>query len=69
MSQTVEAVLISGPRKGEIIELSEEKLEEWSESDIRLLNDSLDGIIAALNRLSLEVDLTIKAFREREEAA
>lgn len=64
MPQTVEAVIISGPRKGEIVALPDDRSEDYSDEDIRLLNESLDQIIARLDRLSHEMDMTIEAFRK-----
>ena len=69
MAQTVEAVLISGPRRGEIVELSEDQVDAWTDSDIDLLNQALDKVIVALDRLSSEMDLTVEAFQQHQEAA
>lgn len=69
MSQTVEAVLISGPRRGEIIELTEQQADEWTEQDVAALNNALDDVIRALDRLSSEMDRTIEAFRKPKEVA
>ena len=60
----VEAVIISGPRKGEIIQLSEDELDKWSEADIEQLNFALDSAIHAVDRLSREMDLTLEALRQ-----
>lgn len=54
--EPVEAVIISGPRKGQIIRLSEEAIPEITDEEIQLLNEALDQLIAALDRC-------IEAFR------
>ena len=67
MAQTIEpieAVIISGFRKGQIVRLPEDVLAEVSDEDIKMLNEALDGLIAAIDRLSMEVRATIKAFQE-----
>jgi hypothetical protein len=68
--EPVEAVIISGPRRGEIVRLQDETLtEEVTEEDIKLLNEALDEVIAAIDRVRTEVRLTIETFREQAEAA
>ena len=65
MESVVEAVIISGPRRGEIIQLLDEDIAELSNEDIQLLNEALDGLIGAIDRVATEVRATIKAFDER----
>jgi hypothetical protein len=67
--ETVEAVIISGPRKGEIVRLPEETIPDVSDEDIKVLNEALDGLIAAIDRVSAEVRLTTEAMRERVQEA
>jgi hypothetical protein len=55
MAQTIEAVIISEPRRGEIIRLPVEEPEEVSDEDIQMLNEALDGLIAAIDRVSAKV--------------
>jgi hypothetical protein len=67
--EPIEAVIISGPRRGEIVRLREEVLaEEATDEDIKLLNQALDDLIAAIDRVSAELRLTTDAVRERVEA-
>jgi hypothetical protein len=65
MESAVEAVIISGPRRGEIIQLSDEAIAEASDEDIQGLNEALDGLIGAIDRLDSEVRATIEALRPR----
>lgn len=71
MAQTteqIEAVIISGPRRGEIIRLPDEALAEVSDKDIKVLNEALDEFTAAIDRVSAEVRATIEVLREQVEA-
>ncbi len=43
MASAVEAVIISGPRRGEIVQLSEEAIAAVSDTDITALNEVLGG--------------------------
>jgi hypothetical protein len=65
METVVEAVIISGPRRGEIIQLPDEDMAEVSNEDIQLLNKALDELIGAIDKIATEVRGTIEAFRER----
>jgi hypothetical protein len=58
----VEAVIISGPRRGEIIQLSDEDLAAVSNENIQLLNKALDGLIGAIDRVATEVRATNEAL-------
>lgn len=62
MASAVEAVIISGPRRGEIVQLSDETIAEVSDADIRALNEVLDGLLVALDRVAVEVRATLDAF-------
>jgi len=65
METVVEAVIISGPRRGEIIQLPTEDIAEVSNEDIQLLNKALDELIGAIDKIATEVRGTIEAFHER----
>jgi hypothetical protein len=65
MESAVEAVIISGPRRGEIIRLPNEAVGEVADEDIQALNVALDGLIVAIDRVATEVRTTIEALRER----
>ncbi len=69
VAEPVEAVIISGPRKGEIVRLPNETQDEVTEEEIEALNYALDELIAALDRYAAEVRATIEAWREPAEAA
>jgi hypothetical protein len=43
-AETIEAVIISGPRRGEIVRLAEDAIPEITEVEIRLLNAGLDQV-------------------------
>jgi hypothetical protein len=65
MASVVEAVIISGPRRGEIIQLLDEDIMEVSNEDIQLLNEALDGLSGAIDRVATEVRATTEVLHER----
>ncbi|MDQ3814485.1 MAG: hypothetical protein M3347_11100 [Armatimonadota bacterium] len=73
MTQTmepVEAVIISGPRKGEIVRLNGDAAEELpnediSDEEIEMLNAALDQLIAAVDRLNEKVCMAIEAVEKQ----
>jgi hypothetical protein len=72
MTQTaepIEAVIISGPRRGEIIQLPEAALAKISVEDIKMLNEALDGLLTAIAGVSTEVRATIEVLQARGETA
>jgi hypothetical protein len=62
MASSVEAVIISGPRRGEIVQLADETIAEVSDADITALNEALDGLLVALDRVAAEVRATLETF-------
>jgi hypothetical protein len=58
----VEAVIISGPRRGEIVQLAEDSIPEISEEELKLLNAGLDQVEAALGRFEATVESAIEQF-------
>jgi hypothetical protein len=68
-TELVEAVIISGPRRGEIVQLSEDAIPEVSEGDLKLLNAALDQVEAALGRLETTVESAIAQFSAPPKAA
>ena len=62
MESVVEAVIISGPRRGEIIQLLDEDIAEVSNEDLQLLNEALDGLIGAIDGVATEVRDTSEAL-------
>jgi len=64
-----EAVIISGPRRGEIIALRDDQMPDLSEQDINALNEALDQLNARLEVLNHELRLAAEAFRGREESS
>ena len=62
MASSVEAVIISGPRRGEIVQLSDEAIAEVSDADVTALNEALDELLGALDRVAAEVHATLAAF-------
>jgi len=68
-AESIEAVIISGPRRGEIIRLPEATFAEISNEDIKMLNEALDGLLAALEGVSTEVRTTIEVLREQGKTA
>ena len=68
-AESIEAVIISGPRRGEIIRLPEGAFAEISNEEIKMLNEALDGLLAAIEGVSTEVRATIEVLREPGETA
>jgi hypothetical protein len=66
-TEPVEAVIISGPRRGEIIQLGDQRFPEASFEEIEKLDAALDQLIAAIDRVSTEVRATTAALRANEE--
>ncbi len=66
--EAVEAVIISGPRRGEIIRLPDEALPKSSDEEIHLLDAALDDLTAAVDRFADEVHTTTQALQKRVEA-
>jgi hypothetical protein len=64
MEAAVEAVIISGPRRGEIVRLSDEAITEVSDEDLQVLNAALDDLIVAIERVATEVHATVETLRE-----
>jgi hypothetical protein len=64
MEASVEAVIISGPRRGEIVRLPDEAISELSDEDLQVLNAALDDLIVAIERVATEVQATVKTLRE-----
>ena len=62
MASSVEAVIISGPRRGEIVQLADEAIAEVSDADITALNEALDELLVALDRVVIEVRDALEAF-------
>ncbi len=70
VAEPVEAVIISGDRKGEIVRLRDGEIESFvSEQEIKMLNEALDGLIAAIERVSAEVRAMTKDLRKGMEEA
>lgn len=66
--EPVDAVIISGTRRGEIVRLPS-ALPAVTDEDIQMLNAALDEVIAAVARVAAEVRATTDALKERPEAA
>jgi hypothetical protein len=50
MEASVETVIISGPRQGEIVRLPDKTIRELSDEDLQVLNAALDDLIVAIER-------------------
>ena len=64
MEASVEAVIISGPRRGEIVRLPDEAITEVSDEDLQVLNAALDDLIGAIERVATEVHATVETLRD-----
>jgi len=62
-AEPVEAVIISGPRRGEMVRLCDASPAQTSPGDSAALNASLEELIAAMDRVSREVRATILTVR------
>jgi len=58
MPSSGEAVIISGPRKGEIVQLADETVVEVSDEDVVALNAALDDLLVAIDRVATEIRTT-----------
>jgi hypothetical protein len=66
--ETVEAVIISGPRRGEIVRLSGDEIkDDLSDEEAKLLNEALDQLDAALERLSRQVRIATESIQKQVE--
>ena len=65
MASSVAAVIISGPRRGEIVQLSDEAIAEVSDADVTALNEALDELLGALDRVTAEVHATLEVLGEQ----
>jgi hypothetical protein len=59
MPSSVEAVIISGPRRGEIVQIADETVVEVSDEDVVALNAALDDLLVAIDRVATEMRTTI----------
>ena len=64
MEASVEAVIISGPRRGEIVRLPDEAITKVSDEDLQVLNAALDDLILAIERVATEVQATVETLRD-----
>jgi hypothetical protein len=64
METSVEAVIISGPRRGEIVRLPDDATTEISDEDLQELNAALDDLIIAIERVATEVHANVETLRE-----
>ena len=65
-TEPIDAVIISGARRGEIVRLPE-GLPAITEREISALNQALDDLIAAVDRVSAEVRATTEAIKQQPE--
>jgi hypothetical protein len=61
--ETVEAVIITGDRRGEIIRLDEDTLGAVSPTELNALNEALDSLLGAVDRLAAEVRAANQALK------
>jgi len=66
-TECVEAVIISGDRKGQIIHLPFGGEPGLTETDVTALNTALDQLLNAIDRVSAEVRTTIAELAEQPE--
>lgn len=64
MEASVEAVIISDPRRREIVRLPDETITEVSDEDLQVLNAALNDLIAAIEKVATEVQATVETLRE-----
>lgn len=67
-AEPIEAGIISRPRKGEIIMITNGAT-DITDEEFALLNEALDGLIAAIEQVRESVRSFSESLREREEAA
>ena len=67
-AESVEAVVISGPQKGEIIALPD-NTSQVSDEVWAVLNEGLDELLAAIERLHTSVCSFTESLKKRQERA
>jgi hypothetical protein len=67
--ETWEAVILSGPRRGEIVTFSPDSPQQPSGHDLELLNGALDELNRALERVSTELRAMLAALQPRTKEA
>ncbi len=67
VEEPLEAVIISGSRKGQIIRLPNSAELELTPEELHLLDEALDTLLTKLDRLAEEMRLTKEALRPRPE--
>ena len=66
-TEPMEAVILSGPRRGEIIRLPDDDTVKISPGELQALNAILDLLISKLENLSREIRLATEAMKPRTE--
>jgi len=61
-----EAVIISGPRRGEIVRWPKNGEPDVTTEEFVMLNEALNKLNASLRKLSAEIRKTTQAFRRRK---
>lgn len=63
-AERVEAVILTGPHRGRIVELPFESAEQFSNEELGIINEALDRVLASLDRLEAEVGRTTAVFSQ-----
>jgi hypothetical protein len=63
IAETLEAVIISGPRRGEIVSLSDKTPRQPGVKEIKELNRALDGFNLALQKVSTELRAALQTLK------
>ncbi len=63
MAQTLEAVILSGPRRGEIVTLPADTPDQPGAKDMETLNGALDELNSALERVASELRAALQSLQ------
>lgn len=63
MTETLEAVILTGPRRGEIVEFPVHSPQQLGGGDLETLNCAVEDLDSALDRVAAELRATLVSFR------
>jgi hypothetical protein len=69
MAETMEAVILSGPRRGEIVTFPAGSPQQPDAKDVEALNGALDELDRALQRVSTELRAALRSFKPKSTEA
>lgn len=68
-AETLEAVILSGPRRGEIVTFPASTPQQAGATDVEILNRALDELDQALQRVSTELRAALQSLKPKSTEA